>query len=90
MDTMDKSEYQFILKLLDSGYTFFFNSNPQMNEILEQKLPEIYNTDYQYLASLSNTVDTNVEQEQPINHYENLVKIDSKKVNKFIYSDSIL
>jgi|LauGreDrversion4_2_1035121.scaffolds.fasta_scaffold417097_2 hypothetical protein len=81
-DTMDKGEYSFILKLLDPNFSFFFNSNPVMNEVLEKKIPELYNQDYSYLSCQSNWIDQSNQQEQPaiLNHYENLVKLDQKKV----------
>lgn len=81
-DMMEKGEYNFILRLLEPNFSFFFNSNPSMNEVLEQKIPELYNFDYNYLSCLGNWIEQNnqIEQVVSVNYYENLIKLDSSKV----------
>ena len=81
-DTMSSIEYIFILKIIDQSFNLFFNCNPTLNDILEQqKIPDYYNADYTYIRSFNHVTDIrNIPQENIENQFQNLIKIDSKKV----------
>ena len=70
---MDKAEFSFLLKIIDPGYPLFFNSNLNINETIEQKIPDYYNADYHYLVSLSNISSPSITNEDLLNYYQNLI-----------------
>ena len=90
---MEKVEYQFLIKIIEPGYNLFFNSSPLINDALDIKISDYYNSDYHYIFSLGSSQLSNIPNEEDLpNHYQNLIKIDSKKVyyhlNKFPFCNN--
>lgn len=84
-ETMDKSELTTILRLLDNNFPFFFNSNPQIEQMIEQRLLEYYNSDFNYLNSV-NPGEHLISAADGIPHAEQLPKLDSRRVIFLFYA----